>query len=326
MEGLTQSQRREVVGLILSLTSSVNISTGDLAQIRDRLSALESSNASLSETVNGALGQLVVLSSRLDNLSTIVADGQLELRTLTTDVKNIRSLLDNVSTTVASLSASVREHDSSITDLVRQLSSLTTDTTNLKTDVAAQSLKVTSLEQRVTALESGTGSLPSFSAPLKLDNGTVSLDLDPYFCSVDHNLTSYSAGAQLMQFQWFVRGEGGSSDSIDMSVTAHCHGRRTDYMMSTTQSLTVTGTSVSLVFDLNALVTPPSDYSRLIPCHGFQQATFPVDLSFKRDEDTHSYQVYGSYSTPRVFKVTFSPGAPVPAVIRFLTLRTGIDT
>nr|AAL83492.1 sigma C protein [Avian reovirus GEL01 96T] len=326
MEGLTQSQRREVVGLILSLTSSATTSTGDLAQIRNRLSALESFNASLSETVNGALSQLVAFSSRLDNLAATVADGQLELRSLTTDVGSIRSLLDDISTIVASLSVSVREHDSSISDLVRQFGLLTTDTANLKTDVAAQSLQVTSLDQRVTALKSGTGSLPSFSAPLKLDGGTVSLDLDPYFCSVNYNLTSYSASAQLMQFQWLVRGEGGSSDSIDMSVTAHCHGRRTDYMMSTTQSLTVTGTSVSLVFNLDTLITPPSDYSRLIPCHGFQQATFPVDLSFKRDEVTHSYQVYGSYSTPRVFKVTFSPGAPVPAVIRFLTLRTGIDT
>nr|BCS83832.1 sigma c capsid protein [Avian orthoreovirus] len=326
MDGLTQSQRREVVGLILSLTSSVTINPGDLTQLRERVSALESANASLNEAVKAVLDQLIDLSQKLSNAAAAVVEMRRELSSLTGDVQAVQSSLESLTDNMSDISNQVIASTSSITNLTSRVDGLTVDVTNLKSDVSSQSLKVSSLEQRVTDLEIGAGSVHTFAAPLKLDNGIVSLDLDPYFCSVDHNLTSYSASALLMNFQWFVRGEGGSSDSIDMNVTAHSHGPRTDYMMSTTQSLTVTGNSVSLVFDLDALVSPPSDYSRLIPCHGFQQATFPVDLSFKRDDVTYSYQVYGSYTSPRVFKITFSPGNPVPAVIRFITVRTGIDT
>nr|QDI74188.1 SigmaC [Avian orthoreovirus] len=326
MEGLNQSQRREVVGLILSLTSNVTINPGDLTQLRERVSALESANASLDEAIKGVLDQLVDLLHKLSNVADAVVELRGELNSLTANVQTIQSSLKSLTDSMSDLSDRTNANTSSITNLTSMVDGLTVDVTNLKRDVSNQGLKITSLEQRVSILESGAGSVPTFAAPLKLESGIVSLDLDPYFCSVDHNLTSYSASAMLMNFQWLVRGEGGSSDSFDMSVTAHSHGQRTDFMMSTTQSLTVTGNSVTLVFDLNALISPPSDYSRLIPCHGFQQATFPVDLSFKRDDVTHSYQVYGSYTTPRVFKITFSPGNPVPAVIRFITVRTGIDT
>nr|WNS64673.1 Sigma C [Avian orthoreovirus] len=326
MEGLTQSQRREVVGLILSLTSNVTISPGDLTELRERVSLLESATASLNETIKNVLGQLVDLSQKLSNAADAVVELRGELNSLTASVQTIQLSLGSLTDSISDLSSQVTTNASSPTNLRSMVAGLIADVTNLKRDVSTQGLQMTSLEQRVTSLESGTGSIPTFAAPLKLDGGVVSLDLDPYFCSVDHNLTSYSASALLMNFQWLVRGEGGSSDSFDMNVTAHSHGQRTDYMMSTTQSLTVTGNSVTLVFDLNALISPPSDYSRLIPCHGFQQATFPVDLSFKRDDVTHSYQVYGSYTTPRIFKITFSPGSPVPAVIRFITVRTGIDT
>nr|ABJ09658.1 sigma C [Avian orthoreovirus] len=326
MEGLTQSQRREVVGLILSLTSSVTINPGDLTELRERVSALDSANASLTETVKGVLDQLVDLVQKLGNAAGAIVDLRGELNSLTTRVQTIQSSLGSLTDSISDLSGQVTTNTSSLTNLGSMMAGLTVDVTNLKRDVSNQGLQITSIEQRVTSLESGAGSIPTFAAPLKLDSGIVSLDLDPYFCSVNHNLTSYSASALLMNFQWLVRGEGGSSDSFDMNVTAHSHGQRTDFMMSTTQSLTVTGNSVTLVFDLNALISPPSDYSRLIPCHGFQQATFPVDLSFKRDDVMHSYQVYGSYTTPRIFKITFSPGNPVPAVIRFITVRTGIDT
>nr|AAG44981.1 sigma C [Avian orthoreovirus] len=326
MDGLTQSQRREVVGLILSLTSNVNINPGDLAQLRERVSALESANASINESVSNVLSEMTSLSSRMEKLTTSVTGINAELNSVAINIQEFRVSLNSISDTLTSLSANVDDHASSLSDLRQSVDTLSTDVANLKSDVSTQGLQLSNLERRVTQLETGGGTPLTFSAPLKLDGTNVSLELDPYFCSVDHNLTSYSADAQLMQFKWLVKGENGSSDSFDMDVTAHCHGQRTDYMMSTAQFLTVTGNSVTLVFDLDRLVTFPPDVSRLIPCHGFQQATFPVELSFMRDDDTRSYQVYGSYTTARVFRVTFSPGAVGPATLRFLTVRTGIDT
>nr|AAA57218.1 S [Orthoreovirus S1] [Orthoreovirus S1] len=326
MDGLTQQQRREVVGLILSLTSSVTINPGDLTQIRERLSALESANASLSESVNTALSRLTDLSAALGNMATSVAEMKVELNSLISDVQALRTSLDSSSSELASLSLLVHDHDSSISDLQKESHALSGDITNLNSSVSAQGLTISSLEQRVQALEGGSSTSLLFADPLKLEAGTVSLELDPYFCSVSRNLTSYSADAQLMQFQWSVKGEDGATNSIDMDVNAHCHGPRTDYLMSTKQSLTITASPATLVFELDRITKLPPDLSRLIPCHGFQQATFPVDISFQRDGVSHSYQVYGTYTSSRVFKITFSPGASGPAVIQFLTVRTGIDT
>nr|AAL83490.1 sigma C protein [Avian reovirus GEI10 97M] len=326
MDGLTQQQRREVVGLILSLTSSVTINPGDLTQIRERLSALESANASLSESVNAVLSKLADLSVALNNMAVSVAETRVELNSVASDVQGLQTSLDSSISELASISSLVHDHSSSISGLQRDSGALSSEVGNLKSSVSSQGLTVSSLEQRVQALEGGSSMNLSFADPLKLEDGTVSLELDPYFCSVSRNLTSYSADAQLMQFQWSVKGEDGAGNSIDMDVNAHCHGSRTDYLMSTKQSLTVTTSPATLVFELDRIISLPSDLSRLVPSHGFQQATFPVDISFQRDGVSHTYQVYGTYTSSRVFKITFSPGTPGPTVVQFLTVRTGIDT
>nr|ABJ09662.1 Sigma C [Avian orthoreovirus] len=326
MAGLTPLQRREVVGLILSLTSSTSISPGDLTPIYDRLSAVET----ICDTLSGSVGQLTTmmsnLSARLDDLTIVSRDMATDLRNVQGSVSALRTSLDHLSGDVSALSQSLSAHDSQLSTLSVSVSALSTDVSNLKRDVASSALNISDIQRRVAALESGSGAVLTFRAPLRLDGDSVSLDMDPYFCSERANLTSYSASAQLLQFQWFVRSEDGSSDSIDMSVVAHCHGRRTDYLMSSHDSLTVTGNSVSLVFNLDYITSPGVDYARLIPCHGFQQATFPVDISFTKSDVTHTYQVYGAFDGPRVFKVTFSPGETGATNIRFLTVRTGIDT
>nr|AAL83498.1 sigma C protein [Avian reovirus GEL13b98M] len=326
MEGLTPLQRREVVGLILSLTSSVSISSGDLIPLYERLSAIEK----MCTTVNDSLGHLTSsvseISARIDDLAETVRNTVTDLNNVQIRVTALQSSFDSLSSNVTTLSSSVSNQESQLATVSTSVNALSTNVSNLQSDVSSTALTVTSLGQRVEALESGAGSALTFISPLKVDGKSVLLDMDPYFCSERANLTSYSASAQLLQFQWFVRSEGGSSDSIDMNVVAHCHGRRTDYLMSTHDSLTVTGNSVTLVFNMDYITTQGVDYARLVPCHGFQQATFPVDISFTKDDATHSYQVYGAFAGPRIFKVTFSPGETSATNVRFLTVRTGIDT
>nr|UDE22391.1 sigma C [Avian orthoreovirus] len=326
MAALTPSQRREVVGLILSLTSSTSISPGDLTPIYDRLSAIETVCATLNDSVSQLSSTTSNLSARLDDLTNVSQNMSTDLRTLQSRMTTLQASMDTVSSDVSTLSQTLSTHDSQLSTLSSSVSTLSAGMSNLQRDVAASALNISDLQRRVAALESSSGSSFTFLAPLRADGSSVSLDMDPYFCSERANLTSYSASAQLLQFQWLVRSEGGSSDSIDMNVVAHCHGRRTDYLMSSHDSLTVTGNSVSLVFNLDYITTSGVDYARLIPCHGFQQATFPVDISFTKNDTTHTYQVYGAFDGPRVFKVTFSPGETSTTNVRFLTVRTGIDT
>lgn len=266
------------------------------------------------------------LSDRLNGLMNVSQDMANDLRDIQSRVSALQTSIDSVSSDVSLLSQSLSTHGSQLSELSSSFSTLSTNMSNLQRDVTASALTISDLQRRVADLESSSGSSLTFLAPLRANGNSVSLDMDPYFCSERSNLTSYSASAQLLQFQWYVRSEGGSSDSIDMSVVAHCHGRRTDYLMSTHDSLTVTGNSVSLVFNLDYITTSGVEYARLIPSHGFQQATFPVDISFTKNDTTHTYQVYGAFDGPRVFKVTFSPGETSTTNVRFLTVRTGIDT
>nr|ABM89083.1 sigma C protein [Avian orthoreovirus] len=326
MAALTPSQRREVVGLILSLTSNTNTSCGDLTPILERLVKLDSVVKSLTESVDVLSQKMSVLESSLKDTNSSLNQVTVSMTELSDELHQLHASLSNVEASVSGMSATLTEHGNLITALQTTVQNNTTDVSNLRSSVTTLGLKVTDIDGRLKAIESGSSSLLKFSTPLKLDNGVVSLDMDPYFCSDNHVLTSYSTDAQLMQFQWLARGADGSSSSVNMLVNAHCHGRRTDYMMSTTENFTVTGNSTSLVFNLEYITQLPTDMSRLIPRAGFQAASFPVDVSFTRDDTTHAYQVYGTFTSPRIFKITFLTGGAGTANLRFLTVRTGIDT
>nr|QQM18754.1 sigma C [Avian orthoreovirus] len=326
MAALTPSQRREVVGLILSLTSNTNTSCGDLTPIFERLIKLDSAVESLIKSMDALSQKVSALESGLGNANSSLTQVTSSITGLSAEVDQLTASLSTVEASILSMSETLAEHGNLITALQTSVRNNTTDVSNLRSSVTALGLSVTNIDNRLKVLESSSSSSLGFSPPLKLDNGVVSLDMDPYFCSNNHVLTSYSTDAQLMQFQWLARGADGSSSSVNMLVNAHCHGRRTDYMMSTTESFTVTGNSTSLVFNLDYITQTPSDMSRLIPRAGFQAASFPVDVSFTRDNTAHAYQVYGTFTSSRIFKISFLTGGTGTANLRFLTVRTGIDT
>lgn len=326
MAGLTPSQRREVVGLILSLTSSATTSCGDLTAINERLLQLDSSVESLTTSVGDLSRGFSELEVKFQNVDASLRQLTSSLNTMSEELRQLHSAVSDNTASISSLSATVADHQQLLTGLQTSINANITDITNLKGSASTLSLTVAELEKRLKVVESGLSSSLEFTSPLSLTNGVVSLNMDPYFCSDNHALTSYSSDAQLMQFQWLARGDDGSSGSVEMLVNAHCHGRRTDYMMSTTENLTVTGNSTSLVFSLDYITKPPSDMSRLVPRAGFQAASFPVDVSFTRDTTTHAYQVYGAFTSPRIFKITFLTGGTGAVNLRFLTVRTGIDT
>nr|BCS83836.1 sigma c capsid protein [Avian orthoreovirus] len=326
MAGLNPLQRREVVSLILSLTSNVTTNPGDLTSVYERLTSLEASAESLYQSISGMSAAISDISADLQDTMRALDDVTVTLKSLNASITALQSSVTTLSATVAELTDTTSAHSGTLSSLQTTVNGNSSAIASLKSDVSANSLSITDLQNRIKSLESGTSHGLSFSPPLNVADGVVSLDMDPYFCSQRVSLTSYSAEAQLMQFQWVAKGTNGSSDTIDMTVNAHCHGRRTDYMMSSAGGLTVTSNAVSLTFNLDYITNMPSDLSRLIPSAGFQVASFPVDVSFTRDSSNHAYQVYGVYSSSRVFTITFPTGGNGTANIRFLTVRTGIDT
>ncbi|AIS22912.1 sigma-C protein [Avian orthoreovirus] len=326
MAGLNPSQRREVVSLILSLTSNANTNPGDLTSINDRLTSLEASTESLYRSISSVSTTVSDVSADLQNVTHALDDVTADLNSMRVTITTLQDSVSTLSTTVTDLTKTSSVHSETLSSLRTAVDRNSAAIDNLKSDVSSNGLAITDLQSRVKSLESTSSHGLSFSPPLSVADGVVSLNMDPYFCSQRVSLTSYSAEAQLLQFQWMARGTNGSSDTIDMTVNAHCHGRRTDYRMSSTGGLTVTSNAVSLTFDLSYITRLPSDLSRLVPSAGFQVASFPVDVFFTRDSTTHTYQAYGVYSSSRVFTITFPTGGDGPANIRFLTVRTGIDT
>nr|AAG44983.1 sigma C [Avian orthoreovirus] len=326
MAGLNPLQRREVVSLILSLTSSTTTNPGDLTAVYERLTNLEASTKSLRQSLSSIVSDLSDVSVDLQDTTRALDDAIATLKGLNTTVAALQNSVASLSSTVNGLTDISSAHSEALSFLRTTIDGNTVAISKLKGDVSTNGLNIADLQNRMKSLESSTSHGLSFSPPLSVADGVVSLDMDPYFCSQRVSLTSYSAEAKLMQFQWMAKGTSGSSDVIDMTVNAHCHGRRTDYMMSSTGGLTVTSNAVSLTFSLDYITNMPSDLSRLIPSVGFQAASFPVDVSFTRDSATHSYQVYGAYSSARVFTITFPTGGNGTSNIRFLTVRTGIDT
>nr|WOP35302.1 sigmaC [Avian orthoreovirus] len=325
MAGFNPLQRREVVSLILSLTSNVTTNPGDLESIHERLTGLEVSTESLHQSVSSMSATLSDLSADLQDTTRALDDVTVTLNSLSANIVALQNSLTTLSATVDELTNTSSAHSGMLSSLQSTVNGNSSAISNLRSDVSANGLNITDLQNRVKSLESDTSHGLSFSPPLSVADGVVSLNMDPYFCSQRVSLTSYSAEAQLMKFQWVAKGTSGSSDTIDMTVNAHCHGRRTDYIMSSTGGLTVTSNAVSLTFDLNYITNMPSDLSRLIPSAGFQVASFPVDVSFTRESSTHTYQAYGAYSSARVFTITFPTGGNGTSNIRFLTVRTGID-
>nr|UHU35226.1 cell attachment protein sigma C [Avian orthoreovirus] len=326
MAGLNPSQRREVVSLILSLTSNVTISHGDLTPIYERLTNLEASTELLHRSISDISTTVSNISANLQDMTHTLDDVTANLDGLRTTVTALQDSVSILSTNVTDLTNTSSAHAATLSSLQTTVDGNSAAISNLKSDVSSNGLAITDLQDRVKSLESTASHGLSFSPPLSVADGVVSLDMDPYFCSQRVSLTSYSAEAQLMQFRWMARGTNGSSDTIDMTVNAHCHGRRTDYMMSSSGNLTVTSNVVLLTFDLSDITHIPSDLARLVPSAGFQAASFPVDVSFTRDSATHAYQAYGVYSSSRVFTITFPTGGDGTANIRSLTVRTGIDT
>ncbi|BAQ19501.1 sigma C [Pycnonotidae orthoreovirus] len=324
MEGLNQLQRREVVGLILSLTSSGSTSPGDLGPIYERLTALEAHQSDTDHTLASLSDALSSLSTDLSEVLSALGEVTAQLTDITLRLKVVETSVGEQEKKVADLQQSVSANTSAIANVTSTVTSMSTRLDNVVSDVTRHSLTLTDLDNRVSALEKGGGSDLTFSAPLQLDNGTVSLQLDPYFASGSPTLSNYAADALLMIFQWLARSDGGGA--VTMNVNAHAHGCRTDVLMSTLQPLTVTSSTITIVMNLDYIVEKPSDLSRLVPSGAFQTASFPVEVTYQRDGKSYTFQVYGSFTEPTSFKFTVATSGTTAGNLTYLTVRYGIDT
>ncbi|QJW82774.1 sigma C outer capsid fiber protein [Chatham orthoreovirus] len=327
MEGLNLVQRREVVSLVLSLMPSVGANPGDLKPIYDRLSSIESRVAGLNSSVSDLASAVSSVSSDLSDLIVAVGDTTAQLVSLTTIVKSNSSRLTDAESSITELMANLSQLSSLVTNISNDVSGLLSDVDNLKSTSSSHALSISDLVERVSKLEQGGGVDLTFKSPLQNDSGTVSLIMDPTFCSGEHQLESYSADAQFMNLEWLIRaGNDGHQTAVISQLNVHAHGSRSDFIVMNTNPITVTDTRVIVSFDLDFITKPPPDISRLVPSPGFQAASFPVDIVYTRGGSTYSVLAYGTFTTARRWEVPFVTNGSGTANITYLTLRYGIDT
>ncbi|ABY78880.1 cell recognition protein [Psittacine orthoreovirus SRK/Germany/2007] len=324
MDGLNQSQRREVVGLILSLTSNTNSNSGDLGPIYDRLTALETRQLDADQTLTSLSDALSSISSDLSEVLSALGDLTAQLTSMTLKLTSIDSSVSAHSKAIDDLRQSMTANTSAIAHVTSAVSAMSPRLDSVISDVSQHSLTLVDLVNRVSALEKGGSSDLVFSAPLQLQDKVVSLQLDPYFASSSPALTNYSTNAVLMMFQWLARADSGGV--VTMNANAHAHGCRTDVLMSTLQPLTVAATSVTVTMNLDYIIDKPSDLSRLTPSRAFQGSSFPVEITYQRDGKLYTFQVYGTFTEPTSFKFSFVTSGTGAGNLTYLTVKYGIDT
>nr|QCX29548.1 sigma C [Avian orthoreovirus] len=324
---LSPQQRRDVVSLIMALTPPST-------EIEQNLETLSNALDVVTTRVNTLSTSFRDLSNAISDLTTELRDIIVQVGTNTSDLLSVSSKLLRVDASVAKLSSDVASTSESLqrltstTDLISsRVTDAETTLTNVTADVSRQSLQLVSLDKRVTSLEDRPVSTLIFDEPLVRTGDRVSLAVDPYFGSVDSHLSSYSAASQLMIVTWLVDVESGDRKStLSFNVNAHAHGRRTDIIASSTGQATVTTAQVFLVFALDKLVDSSADLPRLIPSHAFAQASVPVDVSYRKGDVMTTWQVYGTYTDNRTFRVPVTIGQPSTVNISYITARFGIDT
>uniref|UniRef100_A0A5P8U405 Cell attachment protein sigma C n=1 Tax=Duck reovirus TaxID=1171667 RepID=A0A5P8U405_9REOV len=318
--------RNEVIRLILSL---LPYQSSDVDHLTTQIKSLQSAVDSLKES------QVVVL-RRLTTITSTVADLQSTTELLTSQVAGLSSRVASVTDEVVRVNSvigtTITNLDnvrSELSSLSSQVSSQTSTLTNLTSTVSSQSLAISDLQRRVTALERSGGAPTQFEAPLHLQNGVVSLQASPSFCSLSPILSGPADAAVFKVGEWLgtvISGQ--SQSSAIMNVRIHSFGQRTMLLMSSQNVFTIPpGSGASLQLDVNRITTPAIDAAMVTPSAAFASASFMADIAFKDSKtgEVHALHTTGSFRSPS-FSIAWVPVASETRNYQIMALRFTVAT
>nr|WSH85047.1 sigma C protein [Avian orthoreovirus] len=316
--------RNEVIRLILSL---LPYQSSDVDHLTTQIKSLQSAVDSLKES------QVVVL-RRLTTITSTVADLQSTTELLTSQVAGLSSRVASVTDEVVRVNSvigtTITNLDnvrSELSSLSSQVSSQTSTLTNLTSTVSSQSLAISDLQRR--ALERSGGAPTQFEAPLHLQNGVVSLQASPSFCSLSPTLSGPADAAVFKVGEWLgtvISGQ--SQSSAIMNVRIHSFGQRTMLLMSSQNVFTIPpGSGASLQLDVNRITTPAIDAAMVTPSAAFASASFMADIAFKDSKtgEVHTLHTTGSFRSPS-FSIVWVPVASETRNYQIMALRFTVAT
>nr|AXY93793.1 outer fiber [Avian orthoreovirus] len=318
--------RSEVIRLILSL---LPYHSKDVAQLETQIKSLQSAVDSLKESQVVVLRRLTTITSTVTDLQSTTDSLVSQVAGLSARVSSVTKELTRLDTVMGSTIDELERAQSNLSSLATQVTSQASTLANLTSTVSSQSLSISDLQRRVTALEHSGGGSVQVEAPLRLQDGVVSLQASSAFCSLSPILSGPSDPAIFQVGEWLgtvVAGQ--SQSSAIMNVRLHAFGQRTMLLMSSQNTFTIpSGSGASLQLDVNRIMTPAINVATVTPSTAFASSSFMVDVAFKdsKTSEVHALHTTGSFSAS-AFMISWIPVAQEVRNYQIMALRFTVAT
>ncbi|BCW03402.1 sigma C [Paguyaman orthoreovirus] len=268
---LNPQQRKEVIALIMTMTQSISASRSDLFALRDELTSLRSRVNDLSSQLTTTSSTLTQLSAQCNVLSVKIDSHSSALHELTSTVTSHSDKLSELSTSLSDASLKINAVSDSVGQLSRDYSSLQTDVTNAKSSLSTLAAQVNSLESR---LNDTTPNVPKqVLSPLAINDGTLTLNMNPRFCRDSAGLASYSSQTLLQTFSANLASNIPGTN-IATTIIVHSHGSVSTFNLTSSHAFNPTAVKTQLTLDIRQFQPTPTDWSVLLAQPAFQASDF----------------------------------------------------
>ncbi|AIY28307.1 sigma C capsid protein [Cangyuan orthoreovirus] len=268
---LNPQQRREVIALIMTMTQSISASRSDLSAIRSELTSLRSKVDDLSSQFASTSSALAQLSTQCNAFSVEIASHSNAITTLVSTVTSHSDKMSEFTTSLTDASTKLSVVSDSVNQLSLNYKTLETDVLNAKTSLSALAAQVNSLESR---LNDTTQTVPKqVLSPLAINEGALTLNMNPRFCSDNAGLASYSSQTLL---QTFTANLSSSIPNTNLAATiiVHSHGSVSTFNLTSKHAFSPSTEKTQLTLDIRHFQPSPTDWSVLLAQPAFQASDF----------------------------------------------------
>ncbi|AAR13233.1 sigma C [Pulau reovirus] len=267
---LNPQQRREVIALIMTMTQSINASRSDLSAIRSELMSLRSTVGDLSSQFASTSSGLAQLSTQCNAFSVEIASHSNAIATLVSTATSHSDKMSEFTTSLTDASSKLSVVSDSVDQLSLNYKTLETDVLNAKSSLSSLAAQVNSLESR---LNDTTQTVPKqVLSPLTINEGALTLNMNPRFCSDSAGLASYSS----QTLQTFTANLASSIPDTNLAATiiVHSHGSVSTFNLTSKHAFSPSTEKTQLTLDIRQFQPSPTDWSVLLAQPAFQASDF----------------------------------------------------
>nr|WHP37802.1 virus-cell attachment protein [Nelson Bay orthoreovirus] len=322
LHSLSPPQRREVIALILTMTQSTSASRSDLSAVRNDLNSMSAALANLTGIVSKHTTDMSRVTSDLSSLSGKLDSLFSDLNGLKADVSSNSADLQSLGSRVSSISDDLTVASSSIGQLSEKLNVTITDVANLQTSVSTMAAQLSALDSKLN--DTAQRFPQQVSAPLTINNGSLSLQMNSRFCRDELGLNSYGSQTLLQTFNANVA-TNVSGTNLSTTIIVHSRGSLSTFNLTSQHAFTPSSTDTQLKLNVREFKPVPSDWSVLLAKPAFQASDFLGYAWAKYNDVWSPISLIGRVGDdPKT--ITLHLGTSINTRIESLVLTFSIDT